>query len=1149
MNHSARLDWKFYKNTMSNNNKLASQPLKDLITVRQSGVRSVNVENDQRNAEVASGYVLTTQSRACLGRMLAELNSAAPHRSWTLTGPYGSGKSYYGLFLLNLLNTAQPGHARALAQLRSVDAPLAEQVSLQGQLHSGPGFLSVAITGYRAPFQECLARGLQQALKPLASDPRINESLNQLEAVFSAGRSRALVSWLQELISVLTADPFKYAGLLLIFDEMGKPLEFVAAHPDEADIYLLQELAEYANRSGDQRFVFVGILHQAFERYAVLMDSTTQREWAKVQGRFEDIAFQEPPAQQMWLLANALEYQHPAEMNSLIEKQHADADRILESGWRPPAMKPEEVIDLACRTYPLHPTTLIALPHIFRRLAQNERSIFAYLASHEPFGFREYLEQHTAPEVVRLADLFDYLAANFQGRLYASGRARALTETLERLNNSIRLTALEANVLKTIGLLNWLGEVSHLQATEACLLGALVASDVTEEDVRQSLRNLQQRSVIVYRRFNQSYSIWQGSDVDIEERLQRAHEALTSAFSLAQAVQRFMPPRPLAARRHSYQTGTLRYFEVRYIDAQTRDQLNQAMDPGASGLALLCLPGSFADVEMFRNWAQIDLKNHRNVLVGIAGRTTRLNELLQELRCLNWVGENTPELRDDPVARRELRTRISAVESLIRNELQRSISLHRLSESAGCTWYWQGNEMPSKPGESLSHLLSIICDDLYTQSPLLWNELVNRRSLSTQAAAARRNLIEALLMHTEEPGLGIEGYPPERSMYESLLAAGGLHTKTESGRWQLTPPAASDPLKLLPVWEELGQSIFTPTPELRPLQDVYNRLMATPYGVTEGVLPVLLFVFWSVHQNEMTLYREGTLLPEPRMADWEVLLRRPDLFSVAGCRVSGTRLAIVQRLARGLQTESAIMPVVRTLVRKLKQLPEYAWRTQHLPEPALNLRQVTDQARSPERYLFYELPAALGLSSFDDERTVTADHLEVFFQQLNTALEALMTATPRRRDWARDVLLTASGLPTGTQGWDLFCELAEAMLNRTTNPQLLPLLKRTAEAADSQTALDSALAFIANRPMRTWTDADVERYAMQAQFLGNLLQQQRSAEETERLLTPAQRQRSQQMAADLQAYLSAHFDEPPAVLQAALRRLLQQWDAPTGPDN
>ncbi|HPD41381.1 MAG TPA: hypothetical protein PLD43_07460, partial [Anaerolineae bacterium] len=91
------------------------------------------------------------------------------------------------------------------------------------------------------------------------------------------------------------------------------------------------------------------------------------------------------------------------------------------TGWRPAMLSPDEVANLSQSVYPLHPTTFVALPYFFRRLGQNERSIFTYMTSQEPFGFQEFLAQNELGTFIRLPDLFDYLSANYQGRIYASG--------------------------------------------------------------------------------------------------------------------------------------------------------------------------------------------------------------------------------------------------------------------------------------------------------------------------------------------------------------------------------------------------------------------------------------------------------------------------------------------------------------------------------------------------------------------------------------------------------------------------------------------------------------------------------------------------------------------------------------------------------
>ncbi len=226
---------------------------------------------------------------------------------------------------------------------------------------------------------------------------------------------------------------------------MGKPLEFASTHSEDVDVYLLQELAEYANRSGKTPFLFVGILHQGLlNAKSATLDQATQREWNKVQGAGLKISlFKSLQTSKRVSLAKTIE---PIDLDQIREKVPSlaeTAQNAISAGWCPALMKEEEFLEICKSAYPFHASTLVALPYLFKRLAQNERSIFAYLASYEPFGFQEFLRSHSTPAFLRLPDLFDYLVANFQAKLYASNRARALTETLERLNTATGLNSLE----------------------------------------------------------------------------------------------------------------------------------------------------------------------------------------------------------------------------------------------------------------------------------------------------------------------------------------------------------------------------------------------------------------------------------------------------------------------------------------------------------------------------------------------------------------------------------------------------------------------------------------------------------------------------------------------------------------------------------
>lgn len=77
----------------------------------------------------------------------------------------------------------------------------------------------------------------------------------------------------------------------------------------------------------------------------------------------------------------------------------------------------------------LHPSLLLAMPYLFRRLAQNERSIFSYLTrNYEPFAFQYHID-HPADEgdnFIRLHHVYTYLLANFEAGLARLPHAKRL---------------------------------------------------------------------------------------------------------------------------------------------------------------------------------------------------------------------------------------------------------------------------------------------------------------------------------------------------------------------------------------------------------------------------------------------------------------------------------------------------------------------------------------------------------------------------------------------------------------------------------------------------------------------------------------------------------------------------------------------------
>ena len=163
----------------------------------------------------------------------------------------------------------------------------------------------------------------------------------------------------------------------------------------------------------------VSLLHQGFNAYADQLNQSAQREWEKVAGRFEEIVFDQPVEQIANLIASALNVR-TAEIPKLQSFELRQAmERTIGLGWFGSAPA-KSLSDLATRLYPLHPTVPPILIRAFRRFGQNERSLFSFLVSRQPFGLQAFSGKRLYEgDLYRLHDFYDYVRTNFGHRIAA----------------------------------------------------------------------------------------------------------------------------------------------------------------------------------------------------------------------------------------------------------------------------------------------------------------------------------------------------------------------------------------------------------------------------------------------------------------------------------------------------------------------------------------------------------------------------------------------------------------------------------------------------------------------------------------------------------------------------------------------------------
>ena len=1064
--------------------------LSDLFHITERFRRSVHLERDFYTENALEGYIVTVKARETLTRLISAQENAATSKAWSLTGPYGSGKSAFALFAAKLFGHPDaPTTQQALGLLKHGDASLHQRfIRANGNgKHSPSGFCPVLISGERAPITLALLRGLEHAITTFNSmSPRsaLRRKIKNLSKMAEQG-DMPIASEITELFESATQYVSKNGGtgLLLVIDELGKFLEYAAQSPAQGDVFVLQTLAEFATRSKQTPLFLLTILHQAFEQYAHRLAKSQREEWVKVQGRFEDIAFVEPAEQILRLIASAIQDKSVGE--------NEDLSVPVELDIKPNQLTDDEFSGLLRDCLPLHPTVALVIGSIFRRFAQNERSLFAFLNSSEPHGLQDFLSnQHYDGNVLpmlSIADLYDYLNTTIANRLYASRDGDKWVEIEMAINRLADPSPTLVKLIKTIGLISIIGEVStNLKASKRILRYAL--DDHTAEfnqEFDTALTTLVKRSIVIYRRYNDVYALWEGSDVDIEALSYEAERHLDPNETLTNYLSKLTPPRPLIARRHLFEKGTLRYFEVRYTDLENFDaNLNEPFGD-ADGLVLYALPEGKDEVNRFVEKANgKDTTERQNVLIGIPYSTRFLRDAVTELASLHWISENTPELEGDATARRELSIRWVAAERDVADQLTK---IFGGDSDEPCRWFHKGQEIDINTQRARNEYLSKICDAVYDKTPLIRNELINRRKISGAVTTARKKLIQGMLENGDQENLGITGYPAEMSIYRSLLSETGIH-RENLGVWGFYPPKIDDKNRITHTWETIEAFLAACEGERQPIVKLYEDLMDPPLGIREGPLPILLCAVMQHYKTEIALYENGSFIADWSMPVFERLLKAPQLFELKRFRMTGVRSNLFSQFSRAFNqpTETQtpdLLTVVTPLMRTVAQLPKYTLTTQELSDNAKNLRKVVLNAREPDELLFKQLPEAFGFPTFGAEATGT-EAVSEFFSVLRDALSELEQAYEVLLNSVEQMLVVAFGLPPTAE--KLRSELvarAEPLLTVTIEMDLKGFLVQVCSGGhDFSSWLEAIATFLAKKPPSAWVDTD------KVQFESNLAQ-------------------------------------------------------------
>jgi hypothetical protein len=883
--------------------------LDSMVRINNKFCRSVNINKDFNDIELLKTIICPNSFKLILENILDNV-CLTGQTAFTWTGPYGAGKSSLALLLSALIGKNRK--KREIAE-SIIGSTLTKKV--YAKLRINKGWKVLPIVGELDNVESII-------IKEIEKDTNCN-----INKIFNS-----ITDYLE-----------KNEGLIIILDEMGKCLE--AAAKKSYDIFIYQQLAELASRTKG-RFIFIGILHQSFGDYARYLPYTVRDEWIKVQGRYVDIPINTGGEEQIELITRAIKSDsHSNTYITTIAKKTVECianNKILISD--------RLLIEKLINCWPINPVVIILLCQLSRkRFGQNQRSIFSFLSSGEPLALRDFIisTKYNSGILYMPTDFFDYVRINLESSILSSSESRLWHTAIEAINKCQARGFSDSHlyILKTIAIIDLFngssGIISNLDVLSAIF---------PNTDVNYILEDLKKLSVVIYKKHTNAFSIYEGSDFDIDKAIEEAYS--NENYFNIEKLSEIANFKPIIAKRYYHKFGSLRWFDVIIapIDECFHFLMTEKEKTKADGFFTILLPSS--DDEENEAYKVINNSGifEFPVVFTIAENTRVIKQYLQELLALEWIQNTKNELAGDSIARREVDDRKQILKSYLENQLNKIL--------VEAVWYYNSIETKLRLN-GLSIIVSKICEQIYKNTPIIKSELLNREKPSGNANAALYALLRDMALFKNLENLGIDGFTPEKGLYNILLKDTGIHKKSKEGNFYFSEPN-NNHLKAL--WEFTDKYLYNRNTTM--IIDVFDEWKKKPFGIKAGLFPFLIAAYIMTRNNIIAVYRDGIYNPEITDFLIEHLYTNPKIISLKYIKSDIIAHDLINSIVKTineikndnvLSIDSEPLNIAKELVSIIDSLHSWVLRTKTLTKKTIQIREIIKSSNDPNKLIFEDI--------------------------------------------------------------------------------------------------------------------------------------------------------------------------------------------------
>lgn len=1017
----------------------------DLIRQEGEYTYSANIQFDITNDTKLLRFIPNETSIELFKDYFTDITRNNPNNhARILYGSYGTGKSHFLTVLAQILEkdfVSGVAYKTFMERINVYDSPLAHDIDTFASNNNRKPFLVVPIVFDFDDFDRCIYFSLKKKLDSIGvsvqyktffdqaiallnqwknnveSNSHLNETcksigvnVSKLEAALKSLDPKA-ESTFNRLFEAMTfgvkfvyeasnmfeiinqtndAITDQYAGIIFIFDEFGR---YIEDNLKNIKVKSIQDFAEYCDHChGNNHIILVS--HKEISQYTEHHSRRVSTEWKKVEGRYKAFSINSKHDQSLDIIRSVLMKNEKAweSFKSTFASELSDmcAEAIDFGGY---SVQPKDV-NLYESAFPLHPISLFALDRLSKKVAQNDRTFFTYLAGKESNSLYRFLTHNSVNEFhyVGVDEIYDYFEPSIKSvqsedtfDWYKKLESSFAKGQLDEYSDDIRVKVLKA--IAAIGIIN---DPSSIIADKSTIIKSIDASNV---QIEEAIASLCDSKILKYSGIYQRYEFFDASIYDVSGMIED-ESIRVSDDAVVKALNEYFVNFVLYPYEYNREYKISRVFVPIFSMSTTISSkvLSQKIGKYYDGALVLMLGGNDISIEVL---ATLSRDLDRSIIWYNPDPRDIIALVKKYIAAKYLESQKSKYSSNDPAFEKELDYNINELSDAIEKELDS----WRCFDNEDCLVVADGKvKKEIQSFAQIAELASDIMRKAYPETLIVNNELINKNIISGSITTAKKNAIRGMLQEeNNQPYFGLQYLSPDYITVRSVLRKNGFVSFNDNITENVL---TNEHMPQQTVKKRISDYLEKAALGSVPFADLYTTLKSEPFGLRDGYLSMLIASSLLLQRKTLVITSHGTE-QELTAELFEEIIKRPGdyAFSIAGWNqqeqtfISELELLFQDKIDTAKLNRNRLKAVYDGMMSHYKSVSKFArTTTRFVSQSTQGYRKLLEQSYSSYSRFFFESAKALTgdyescIGKIVDCRLDLDNALDVLLQELKKIL-------------------------------------------------------------------------------------------------------------------------------------------------------------------